>query len=65
MAWAAADGFRGWSGSRGGRVSTGQEPVFVQPDTAARGYVPGPIDTGTWNVDLGLAASARRGRRGR
>jgi hypothetical protein len=57
----AADGFRGWSGSRGGRVSTGQEPVFVQPDVAARGYVPGPIDAGTWNVDLGLAAIGAAG----
>jgi hypothetical protein len=51
-----AAGFRGWSGSRGGRVATGQEPVFVQPDVAARGYVPGPIGAGTWFVDLGIAA---------
>jgi hypothetical protein len=51
-----ADGFRGWSGSRAGRVATGQEPVFVQPDVAARGYVPAPIGPGTWYVDLGIAA---------
>ena len=50
------EGFRGWSGSRGGRVSRGQEPVFVQQDTAARGYVPAPIDAGSWTVDLGIAA---------
>jgi hypothetical protein len=56
-----ADGFRGWSGSRGGRVTDGQAPVFVQPDEAARGYVPGPIEPGTWNVDLGLAALGPEG----
>ncbi len=56
-----ADGFRGWSGSRGGRVTDGQAPVFVQPDEAARGYVPGPIESGTWNVDLGLAALGPEG----
>ncbi len=51
-----AEAFRGWSGSRGGRVSSGQEPVFVQQDEAARGYVPAPIEAGTWTVDLGIAA---------
>ena len=50
----AADGFRGWSGSRAGRAGTDQPPVFVQPDVAARGYRPGPIDAGTWTVDLGF-----------
>lgn len=55
------EGFRGWSGSRGGRVSTGQEPVFVQPDVAARGYVPGPIPAGPWFVDLGIANVAPLG----
>ena len=50
-----ADGFRGWSGSRAGRISDDdQEPVFVQPDVASRGYRPGPIDAGTWTVDLGF-----------
>lgn len=55
------DGFRGWSGSRGGRVAAGQEPVFVQPDVAARGYHPGPIRPGEWFVDLGIAAVAPLG----
>lgn len=50
------ESFRGWSGSRGGRVATGQEPVFVQPDVAARGYLPDPVEAGTWYVDLGFAA---------
>jgi hypothetical protein len=43
-----ADGFRGWSGSR-------QSTVWIQPDGAERGYLPGPIDAGTWFVDLGIA----------
>ncbi len=56
-----ADGFRGWSGSRGGRTSTGQAPIFVQPDVAARGYEPGPIPVGRWFVDLGIANVAPLG----
>ena len=51
-----AAAFRGWSGSRLGRASTGQPPVFVQPDVAARGYLPGPIGAGTWWIDLGIGA---------
>ncbi|CAA9240805.1 MAG: hypothetical protein AVDCRST_MAG76-1759, partial [uncultured Acidimicrobiales bacterium] len=49
-------GFRGWSGSRLGRSSTGQPPVFVQQDVAARGYLPRAIGAGTWWVDLGIGA---------
>lgn len=49
-----ADGFRGWSGSRAGRVAAGQDPVFVQPDVASRGYRPGPVAPGEWFVDLGV-----------
>ena len=51
-----AAGFRGWSGSRAGRTSTGQPPVFVQQDVAQRGYLPGPIEPGTWYVEIGVAA---------
>ena len=51
-----AAGFRGWSGSRLGRTSSGQPPVFVQQDVAARGYLPGPIGAGTWWADLGIGA---------
>jgi hypothetical protein len=49
-------GFRGWSGSRIGRVSAGQPPAFVQQDRAERGYVPGVIEPGTWYVEIGVAA---------
>jgi hypothetical protein len=52
----AVNGFRGWSGSRQGRTATGQQPVFVQQDVAQRGYRPGPIEPGTWHVELGVAA---------
>lgn len=49
------DGFRGWSGSREGRIDQGDDPVFVQPDVAARGYTPGSIEPGTWFVETGFA----------
>lgn len=44
-----AEGFRGWSGSR-------QSEAFVQADAATRGYRRGPIEPGTWWVELGIAA---------
>jgi MprA protease rhombosortase-interaction domain-containing protein len=56
-----AAGFRGWSGSRQGKVAEGQDPIWVQADTAERGYRPGPVEPGTWNVDLGIAAVAPTG----
>ena len=52
----AVDGFRGWSGSRQGRVANGQTPVFVQQDVAQRGYRPDVIEPGTWYAELGIAA---------
>ncbi|MGI8662440.1 MAG: CehA/McbA family metallohydrolase [Acidimicrobiales bacterium] len=52
----AVEGFRGWSGSRQGRVAAGQTPVFVQQDIAQRGYRPDPIEPGTWYAELGIAA---------
>jgi hypothetical protein len=55
------DGFRGWSGSRQGKVAEGQDPVWVQADSAERGYRPGPVAPGTWHVDLGVAAVAPTG----
>lgn len=55
------DGFRGWSGSRQGKVTEGQDPVFVQADAAERGYRPGPVEPGTWSVELGIAAVAPGG----
>ncbi len=41
-----ADGFRGWSGSA-------RERIFVAPDDATPGYIPGPLYPGTWGVSLG------------
>lgn len=50
------DGFRGWSGSRQGKTAEGQAPIFVQADSAERGYVPGPIEPGIWHAEAGIAA---------
>ncbi len=55
------EGFRGWSGSRQGKVAEGQAPIWVQADAAERGYLPGPVAPGTWHVDLGIAAVAPLG----
>ena len=57
----AAEGFRGWSGSRQGRIDKQQDPVFVQADSAERGYVPGTIEPGIWYADLGIAAVSPQG----
>ena len=54
-------GFRGWSGSRQGRLHAGQPPVWVDRSTAERGYRPGGIEPGVWHVDLGIAAVAPGG----
>lgn len=55
------DGFRGWSGSRQGRLDQGQPPVFVQADAAERGYMPGAIAAGVWFAELGVAAVSPQG----
>ncbi len=54
-------GFRGWSGSRQGRIDRDQAPVFVEAARAERGYVPGPIESGVWYAELGFAALAPQG----
>jgi len=54
-------GFRGWSGSRQGRIHADQDPVFVQSDAADRSFEPGPINPGEWAVELGVAAVAPDG----
>lgn len=54
-------GFRGWSGSRQGRIDQKQNPVFVQADSAERGYRPGAIEPGVWYADLGVGASSPQG----
>jgi hypothetical protein len=59
----AQEGFRGWSGSRQGRLDLGQAPVHVEASNAERGYTPGPIEPGTWYVELGVAAVSPGGAR--
>ena len=51
-----AAGFRGWSGSRQGKLHEDQSPVFITAGAADRGYLPGPIEAGTWHIELGFAA---------
>ncbi len=57
----SAEGFRGWSGSRQGRIDSGQTPVFVEASRAERGYLPGAIEPGVWAAELGIAAVAPEG----
>lgn len=54
-------GFRGWGGSRQGRVDGDTGPVFVEENAADRGFEPGPINAGLWHVELGLAATSDAG----
>lgn len=54
-------GFRGWSGSRQGKTAEGQDPIWVQADSAERGYRPDRVKPGRWTVDLGVAAVAPTG----
>jgi MYXO-CTERM domain-containing protein len=42
------DGFRGWGGRLG-------EDTIVGGDESSRCYLPGPIQPGTWRVDIGKA----------
>jgi len=41
------EGFRGWSGSA-------RSELFIASDEATSGYMPGPIQVGTWFICLGL-----------
>lgn len=54
-------GFRGWGGSRQGRIDRNQSPSFVQEDSADRGYQPGRINPGVWTAELGIAAVSPNG----
>lgn len=56
-----AAGFRGWGGSRQGRIDQNQSPSFVQEDSADRGYTPGTVRPGVWTAELGIAAVAPNG----
>ncbi|NMH76753.1 PHP domain-containing protein, partial [Pseudonocardia xinjiangensis] len=40
-------GFRGWSGGA-------RDSFTITADRATPGYLPGPLDAGTWHVCLGL-----------
>ena len=53
--------FRGWGGSRQGRIDENDPPIFVQADSADRGFTPGTIRPGTWYADLGIAAVSQQG----
>ena len=57
----ATDGFRGWGGSRQGRIDRDQPPIFVEAGIADRGFVPGPVQPGVWYADLGIAAVSPQG----
>jgi len=47
-------GFRGWSG-------TSKKKIAIGPTEATPGYLPGPIQPGTWHVLLGLYQLAPEG----
>jgi hypothetical protein len=53
--------FRGWGGSRQGRIDEGDEPIFVQADGADRGFQPGVVKPGLWHAELGIAAVSPQG----
>lgn len=57
----SATGFRGWGGSRQGRIDRNQSPSFVQEDAADRGYQPGRVNPGVWTAELGIAAVSPNG----
>jgi hypothetical protein len=56
-----ARGFRGWSGSRQGRIDQDHGPVYVEAGRAERGYYPGAIKPGTWYAELGVGAVVPQG----
>lgn len=57
----SASGFRGWSGSRQGRIDQSQAPVWIEAGSAERGYSPGPINGGLWYVEVGVGAVTTAG----
>ena len=50
------DAFRTWSGSRQGRIDKSMPPEVISPDRNERTVVAGPIEPGTWHIELGIAA---------
>lgn len=57
----SAEGFRGWSGSRQGRLDADHGPVYIEAGQAERGYFPGAIEAGVWYAELGIAAVSPTG----
>jgi hypothetical protein len=57
----AAEGFRGWSGSRGGRAHQGEAPVWIEAGAADRCYRGGTIEPGVWWVELGAGDVSAEG----
>ena len=55
------EGFRGWGGSREGRLDQGMSRAWVQADSAERAFTPGTVEAGTWYVELGFAEVAPAG----
>lgn len=55
------EGFRGWGGSREGRLDKGMSRAWVQADSAERAFTPGRVEPGTWSVELGAAEVAPAG----
>ena len=53
--------FRGWGGSRQGRIDQNKPPIFVQADAADRGFTPGTVNPGIWYAELGIAAVSPQG----
>ncbi len=54
-------GFRGWGGSRQGRMDQDKPPIFVEAGVADRGFTPGVVNPGTWFAELGIAAVSPQG----
>jgi len=50
------DAFRTWSGSRQARLDKSLAPEIISPDRNERTVVAGPIEPGTWHIELGIAA---------
>ena len=57
----AAEGFRGWSGSRAGRAHQGESPIWIEHGAADRCYRGGEIRPGTWWVELGAGEVSEEG----
>ena len=61
----SVEGFRGWSGSRQGRIDREQPPVFVQADSADRGYIPARSSPASGTRSSASARRRTRARTGR